>query len=192
MNFTCKIVLGSSSPRRKQFFQEMNIPIEIRIQEVDESYPKKLQEGDITEFIAIKKAKPLLDTLNKNEVLITSDTLVSFLGEPLGKPSNNEEAFEMLLRMSGKWHRVYTSVCFSTTKEQIVETVCTDVKFMDLSLKDIQYYVDNFTPLDKAGAYGIQEWIGLVGIEQIKGSYTNVVGLPTAVVYKTLTKLCKS
>ncbi len=192
MNFNCQIVLGSSSPRRKQFFLEMNIPVEIRTQDVDESYPEKLQEGDITEFIAIKKAAPLLDSLKDNEILITSDTLVWHNDKPLGKPSSKEDAFDMLLSLSGKWHSVYTSVCFSSTKEQIVETTCTDVKMMDLTLEDIQYYIDEFSPLDKAGAYGIQEWIGLIGIEQIKGSYTNVVGLPTALVYKTLTKLCKS
>lgn len=192
MNLNCHIILGSSSPRRKQFFEEMNIPVEIRTHEIDESYPTELIKGDITEFIAIKKAAPLLPTLQKNELLITSDTLVWFKDRPLGKPINEADAFEMLVSMSGQWHQVYTSVCFSTSQEQIVESACTEVKFADLSLEDIQHYIAIYRPFDKAGAYGIQEWIGLIGIEQIKGSYTNVVGLPTALVYKTLTKLCHS
>lgn len=190
MNFNCKIVLGSSSPRRQQFFEDMGIEVVIRTKEIDEQYPDDLKKDAITNYLAKLKASPLVNTLSDDEVLITSDTIVWFNDSPLGKPISENHARKMLESLSGNWHEVYTSVCFSSLEKQEVVSAVTHVKFDKISKDDIDYYITNYKPFDKAGSYGIQEWIGLVAVEQIKGSYNNVVGLPTALVYKTLTKFC--
>ena len=192
MKFNCKVVLGSSSPRRKDFFKAMGVDVEIRTKEVKEDYPKELTKGHITYYLARLKAQPLLNTLTEDEVLITSDTIVWFENRALGKPTDYNQAVEMLEQLSGNWHEVYTSVCFSSKEKQELVNAITRVKFNDISREDIQYYIDEYQPFDKAGAYGIQEWIGLIAVEKIEGSYNNVVGLPTALVYKTLTKFCNS
>lgn len=180
-----KIILGSASPRRHSFFKEMNIPFEVRVQEVDEIYPSNLKGSEITDFLATLKTASYTN-LAKNEIVITSDTLVWLENNALGKPKNENEAIEMLHKLSNKTHEVITSVCFKTHDTVQTFHEITKVTFKPLSREMIESYVSNFNPLDKAGAYGIQEWIGLVGIEKIEGSYPNVVGLPTALVYENL------
>ena len=181
-----KIILASGSPRRKQFFQDMGLDFEIRLKEVDEVYPKKLMGSEISDFLAELKASAILDTLTKNEILVTSDTVVWYNNKSFAKPANKKEAIEMLSELSNHWHEVITSVSFSTITSQKTVNHSTKVKFKELSEDEILYYVEQYKPFDKAGGYGIQEWIGLIGIEQVQGSYTNVVGLPTQLVYENL------
>ncbi len=180
------IILASGSPRRQQFFKELGLDFEIRLKAVEEIYPKELIGSEISDYLSELKAKAFSGTLKSNEILITSDTVVWHNNQSLAKAADKIEASEMLRTLSNEWHQVITSVTFMTNSS--VQTVhdCTEVKFGHLSEKEIEYYVSQCKPYDKAGAYGIQEWIGLVAIEAIKGSYTNVVGLPTHLVYKTL------
>lgn len=184
-----RIILGSSSPRRQEFLKQLGIPCDIRPSEADEIYPPELKGSEISDYLACLKANSLKDTLSQNEILITSDTVVWHKDSFLGKPANEEQAFFMLRSMSGDWHEVITSVCFTRTNDQRIVNSCTKVKFTDLTDEEIWHYINNYKPFDKAGGYGIQDWIGLVGIEEIKGSYTNVVGLPTHLVYKTLKEM---
>ncbi len=181
-----KIVLGSSSPRRKNFLKAMGIPFEVRPSLVEEIYPDTLQEAEISDYLAQLKANDLKPTLKKNEILITSDTVVWHQGVSLAKAGNEEEALEMLRKLNGKRHRVITSVCFTTVDDQRTENSITEVSFAEMTDEELVHYVKSCQPFDKAGAYGIQEWIGLIGITGINGSYNNVVGLPTQLVYKTL------
>ena len=183
------LVLASNSPRRKDFIQSLGWAYTLRMAEVDESYPDGLKAGEITDYIAVKKAIPLKDKLEKNEILLTADTLVWSSDHVLGKPMNAEHARDMLCQMSGQWHEVITSVALTTPDQQTVFHQSTQVKFAELSLGEIDAYLDSGQALDKAGAYGIQDWIGLIGIEQINGSYSNVVGLPTALLYQTMKTL---
>lgn len=180
------IILASGSPRRQQFFKEMGLSFEVRLKSVDEVYPLNLKGAEISDYLAKLKAEVFKKELNSKDILITSDTVVWYKNESLAKAANAIEAEDMLRKLSGNWHQVITSVCFTTINQQTVLNSITDVKFKDLTNEEIKYYIKNFKPYDKAGAYGIQEWIGLIGIEEIKGSYTNVVGLPTQLVYKTL------
>ena len=179
------IILASGSPRRQQFFHEMAIDFSIQIKEIEEIYPKTLQASEITEFLAELKASAF-DLLEENDLLITSDTIVWHENKALGKPKDAQEAFEMLQSLSGKTHEVVTSVCFKTKNTLETITEITKVTFNLLSDEAIRYYIATYKPFDKAGAYGIQEWIGLVGISKIEGSYTNVVGLPVEKVFKKL------
>lgn len=181
-----KIILGSGSPRRRKFFEELGIPFEIRLQPVEEIYPQKLQAGEISDYLAKLKASALKSTLKENEILITSDTVVWYNGESLEKASNKAEAKEMLQKLSGNWHDVISSVCFTTAQNQKTLNSTTRVKLKPLSEEEIDFYIESCQPFDKAGAYGIQEWLGTIAIEEIQGSYNNVVGLPTHLVYKTL------
>ncbi|PWL39102.1 septum formation protein Maf [Flagellimonas aquimarina] len=181
-----KLVLGSASPRRKMFLKEMGLDFEVRPKSVDEVYPEHLQGEKISNFLAKLKATPFKEELKKNEIVLTSDTVVWYKGMSLAKASSKKEAFKMLRTLSGDWHEVITSVCFTTSTAQKTVSATTWVKFMDFTDEEIEYYIDICKPFDKAGAYGIQEWIGMVGISEIKGPYTNVVGLPTHLVYKTL------
>ena len=181
-----RIVLGSSSPRRHNFLKSMGIPFEARPSMVEEVYPEELQGAEISDYLAKLKADSLRDGLQPNEILITSDTVVWHQGKSLAKAANAEEAFQMLKILNGDVHEVITSVCFTTTELQRIENSNTEVTFANISDAEIKHYVDKFEPFDKAGAYGIQEWIGLIGITEIKGSYNNVVGLPTYLVFKTL------
>ena len=180
------IILASSSPRRQQFFKEMGLDFEVRLKSVEEVYPPGLKAADISDYLSILKAEAFKSELKPNELLITSDTVVWHQGESLAKANTALEAEIMLQKLSGSWHQVITSVCFTTTNKQLVQHSITAVKFKKLSEEEIQFYIEKYKPFDKAGAYGIQEWLGLIGIEEIKGSYTNVVGLPTQLVYKTL------
>lgn len=183
---TYTIILASGSPRRKKFFEEMELDFEIRLQPVNEVYPKNLKGAEISDYLSELKAKPFKKTIQPNEIVITSDTVVWYKGESLAKASTKREAREMLQRLSGDWHEVITSVCFTTDKKQYTKNSSTLVKFKELEPEEIEHYISNYKPFDKAGAYGIQEWIGLIGIEEIRGSYSNVVGLPTQMVYETL------
>ncbi len=184
-----KIILASSSPRRQQFFREMGLEFEIRPKSVEEAYPSRLMGKEISDFLAELKSTAFDGNLQPNEILITADTVVWYDNKSLAKAHNLEEAFQMLKELSGDWHEVITSVCFTTTLTKRTVNQVTRVKFKSLTDEEIYYYINQFKPLDKAGAYGIQDWIGLIGIEEIQGSYTNVVGLPTHLVYKTLTEM---
>jgi septum formation protein len=181
-----KIILASGSPRRQQFLKELEIDFEIRLKEIEEIYPDHLKAEEITNFLAKLKASAFENDLQDNEVLITSDTIVWLDNKALGKPIDASHAVRMLTEMSGKTHKVITSVCIKSTKKEVVFHDETLVTFTDLSLEEIEFYLKNYKPFDKAGSYGIQEWIGLVAIEKIEGSYANVVGLPTHKLYKEL------
>ncbi|WP_420322372.1 Maf family nucleotide pyrophosphatase [Flagellimonas sp.] len=181
-----KLILGSGSPRRKMFLEEMGLEFEVRPKAVDEIYPENLKGEGISRYLAELKASPFKQELQPNEIVLTSDTVVWSKNQSLAKASNAEEAFQMLHTLSGDWHEVITSVSFTTSTSQKTVSAITWVKFMDFSEAEINHYINLCQPFDKAGAYGIQEWIGMVGISEIKGSYTNVVGLPTHLVYKTL------
>ncbi len=183
---THQIILASGSPRRQQFFKELGIDFEVRLKSVEEIYPENLKGKEISDYLAVLKSSVFLNELLPNEILITSDTVVWHQEESLAKAKSKDEAITMLHKLSGDWHEVITSVCFTTTSNQIVKNRTTKVKFSNLTDAEILHYVEHYKPYDKAGAYGIQEWIGLIAIEEIKGSYTNVVGLPTQLVYKTL------
>ena len=181
-----KIILASSSPRRQQFFKDLDLDFEIRLKDIEEIYPEHLQGVEITNYLALLKANAFEGEVNQNEILVTSDTIVWLNNKALGKPKNYDDAFAILKSLSNETHEVITSVCFKTneTTETIFDV--TKVTFNMLTDESIRYYIDSYKPFDKAGAYGIQEWIGLVGITKIDGSYTNVVGLPTEKVYQYL------
>ncbi len=183
------LILASSSPRRQQFLKEMGLEFEVRLKPVEEVYPQNLRGSQICDYLALLKASAFEGSLSPNEILITSDTVVWHQDKSLAKASNADEAHEMLKTMSGDWHEVITSVCFTTVDSQKTVHHITEVKFKKLDDDEISFYIDTFKPYDKAGAYGIQEWIGLIGIEEIRGSYPNVVGLPTHLVYQTLTNM---
>ncbi|MDO6518061.1 Maf family nucleotide pyrophosphatase [Zobellia uliginosa] len=185
------LILASGSPRRHQFLKEMGLPFEVRLKSVDEVYPPELKGSEISDYLAQLKASALKGSLAPGEILLTSDTVVWHKGVSLAKAADAQEAFEMLKALSGDWHEVITSVCFTTSSSQKVVHQVTQVKLRELSDEEIKYYINTYKPFDKAGAYGIQEWIGLTGIEEIKGSYPNVVGLPTQLVYKTLIEMVK-
>jgi septum formation protein maf len=183
-----KIVLSSNSPRRKELLGELGIDFEVRVIEgIDETYPKELSVEEVPQYIAREKARVYI--VGKDEVLLTADTVVVLGNEIMGKPHDEADAMRMLRQLSGKTHQVITGVCLTTNDKQVTFADVTDVSFADLTDDEIKYYVDNFRPLDKAGAYGIQEWIGLAGVTGIKGSYFNVVGLPVHRVYAELKKL---
>ena len=184
-----KIILGSNSPRRKELLAGLDIPFQVKvIPRIEENYPASLQPEDIPVFLSRQKAAPYLPTLNKDELLITADTIVWNNDSIMGKPEGREEAIEMLRSLSGHEHQVVTGVCITTTDKQEAFSVTSAVRFASLSEEEIVYYVDKYKPFDKAGAYGIQEWIGYVGVEGISGSFYNVMGLPVQRLYKELKK----
>lgn len=183
------IVLASGSPRRQQFFEEIGLDFEVRLKEIEEVFPDHLQAEEITDYLAQLKASAFDGEFKENEILFTSDTIVWLEGKALGKPKGRQGAIEMLQSLSGKTHQVITSVCVKTQDKTEVFHDVTHVTFSELSDEVIEYYIDNYQPFDKAGSYGIQEWIGLVGIEKIEGSYANVVGLPTQKVFEYLSDL---
>ena len=183
------IILASGSPRRQQFFRDLGINFEIRLKDIEEVYPPKLKHFEISDYLAQLKSLPFEKELKENDILITSDTIVWHNEKALGKPRNKEEAFEMLSSMSNQTHEVITSVCFKTTEFQKTVASVTKVTFKELTDIEINYYINNYKPFDKAGAYGIQEWIGAIGITKIEGDYNTVVGLPVNTVYKELINL---
>lgn len=181
-----KIILGSASPRRRELLQQLGLDFEVVSADVDETYPEGLKHYKITDYLSTLKANSLAKNLNTDTLLITADTIVWHNQRVLEKPANLPEARDTLLQLSDSWHEVITSVCFKSLTEEFLAHAVTEVHFGKLDAEMIYTYFNKGNPLDKAGAYGIQEWIGLAGIDEIRGSYTNVVGLPTALVYNTL------
>lgn len=183
------LILGSGSPRRKSFLEDLGLDFEIRLKEVEESYPTSLKGKDISEYLAKLKAAPFLKELKDSEILITADTIVWLDGKALGKPRDKTEAKSMLKSLSNKTHEVISSVALTTKSKQIILSDETRVHFKKLSEEEIDYYIANYKPFDKAGAYGIQEWLGYIGIERIEGSYFNVVGFPVQKFYTALLEI---
>ena len=185
-----KVILASGSPRRRELMVGLGVNYEVRIlPDVDESYPDTLQGEEIPLYIAKEKADAYIPMMQPDELIITADTIVWLDGEVLGKPRDREDALQMLRTMSGRTHEVFTGVCITTTDWQRSFTAQTEVRFATLSEDEIIYYVDNFKPMDKAGAYGVQEWIGFIGVENISGSYYNIMGLPVQKLYRELLKV---
>ena len=183
------IILASNSPRRKELLNGLNIPYEIKtFPDIDESYPDSLGGEDIAIYIAKEKANAYLDQLDDNTLLITADTIVLLDGKVYGKPSDETDAKQMLRDLSGKTHQVITGVCITTKDKQVSFGVSSEVRFSKLDDDEIEYYVSNYKPFDKAGAYGVQEWIGYVAVEYISGSYFNIMGLPIQRLYRELKK----
>lgn len=180
-----RLVLASNSPRRRELLSGLGLEYEVRLMSgIDESYPPTLTGEEIPQFIARKKASAY--TLASDELLITADTIVYLNGEVMGKPATEEEACQMLRNLSGRTHQVITGVVLTTTTEQRCFASVSHVTFASLTDEDIHHYVTHYRPMDKAGAYGIQEWIGYVGVERLEGSYFNVMGLPVQRLYKEL------
>lgn len=177
------IILASGSPRRQQFFKDLNLDFEIRLKEIEEVFPDYLKAHEITDFLSELKAKAFEGELKKEDILITSDTIVWHKNKALGKPKDYADAFKILKSLSNETHEVITSVCFKTTEKTTLFHETTKVTFNTLSDEAISYYIENYKPYDKAGAYGIQEWIGFVGVTKIEGSYANVMGMPTDKVF---------
>ena len=187
------IILGSQSPRRRELMAGLDIPFSCVTIDADESYPADLKAGDIPMYISRAKARAYVGELQDKDLLITSDTIVWLNGEMLGKPTDEADARAMLARLSGRTHEVYTAVCFVDRNGELDTLVdCTKVTFKTLSKEEIDYYVSKYRPLDKAGAYGVQEWIGYVGVTKMDGSYFNVMGFPICRVYETLSQLLPS
>lgn len=185
-----KVILASGSPRRRELMAGLGVNYEVRIlPDVDESYPHTLQGEEIPLYIAKEKADAYIPMMQPDELIITADTIVWLDGKVLGKPRDREDALQMLRTMSGRTHEVFTGVCITTTDWQRSFTAQTEVRFATLSEEEIAYYVDNFQPMDKAGAYGVQEWIGFIGVENISGSYYNIMGLPVQKLYRELLKV---
>jgi len=181
------IILGSKSPRRKFLLEKLDIPFEVQSKDVDEDYPDDIKGIDIALYLSEKKAEAFKkDLLSPDTILITADTVVWLDGQVLGKPADAQEAFSTLRALSGRKHQVITGVCLSSSGKQKSFFVSTDVYFKELSDAEINYYIDYYKPYDKAGAYGIQEWIGYIGIERIEGSFYNVMGLPVQALYDEL------
>ena len=185
------IILGSGSPRRQNFFRELDIDFRIEVREIEETYPSELRGSEITDYLAQLKASAFTE-LQENDMVITSDTIVWMNNKAIGKPIDYEDAYKMLENLSGHMHEVITSVCFTTKNFQRTITDTTKVWFKELTHDEITFYLKNYRPYDKAGSYGIQEWIGYIAIERLDGSYFNVMGLPTRLVYKTLMEIANS
>ena len=182
-----KIILASNSPRRKELLAGLDVQFEVRIiPGIDESYPETLPTMEIAEYIAQKKAKAYRETMADDELIITADTIVVLDDKVLGKPKDAAEARCMLHALSGKTHQVVTGVVLTTKELQKHFSVVSNVTFKALSDNEIDYYVDTYKPMDKAGAYGIQEWIGYVGVTRLEGSYFNVMGLPVQRIYEAM------
>ena len=182
------IILASSSPRRQNFFKELDVDFTIDVREIEEVYPPNLVGSEITDFLSQLKATPFTE-LTDRDILVTSDTIVWKDNQAIGKPSDYEDAKSMLQNLSGAMHEVITSVSFTSKHFQLTVNDTTKVWIKALSEDEIKYYLDTYEPYDKAGSYGIQEWFGYVSIDRLEGSYFNVMGLPTRLVYKTLLEI---
>ncbi len=180
--------MASGSPRRQHFFRELDLEFEIRLKEIEEHYPNHLKGEEITDYLAKLKASPFKGELKENDILVTSDTIVWLNNTAIGKPKNSKHAKKMLKTLSGKSHKVISSVCITSVEKQIVFSDITEVTFKELSTEEIDFYINKYQPFDKAGSYGIQEWIGYIGIEKIVGSYFNVMGFPVHKFYQQLLK----
>lgn len=183
------IILASSSPRRQELFKKLEIDFKIKVIPVEENYSSSLKGEEITSYLAKLKAAAFEGEISKNDIVITSDTIVWFKDRALEKPKNKQEAIEMLESLSGDKHEVYTSVCIQTLNAQHVFSDTTIVHFKQLTADEINFYVENYNPFDKAGGYGIQEWIGFIGVTRLEGSYLNVMGLPVHKLYEELLKM---
>jgi septum formation protein len=183
-----KILLGSNSPRRKELLQNLGFDFEVVSINCDEIFPDNLEVKNIASYLSELKANAYRN-LEKNEILLTADTVVTFEGKVLGKPKNREEAIEMLSHLSGKTHQVYTGISFKNTEKIITKTDVADVEFSKITDEEIAFYIKNYQPFDKAGSYGIQEWLGMAKISRINGSFYTIMGLPTHLVYETLKDL---
>ena len=185
-----KIVLASNSPRRRELLSGLNLEYTVRVlPDIDESYPETLKGEEIPMYISREKAEAYRNSMAEDELIITADTVVCINEKVLGKPQTQEEAKEMLRELSGKTHRVITGVCLMARGLQRTFSATTQVTFDVLTEDEIEFYVEKFRPLDKAGAYGVQEWIGFVGVSRLEGSYFNVMGLPVQRLYQELKKL---
>lgn len=182
------LILASGSPRRQQFFKELDLDFTIQLKPVDETFPDHLQGAEITDYLAKLKAAAFPD-LQATDILVTSDTIVWFSGVALNKPEDRDEAYAMIAALSGNSHEVITSVAFTTKEGQTVINDTTTVTFKELTEEEINYYIDNYQPYDKAGGYGIQEWFGYIAVTSLEGSYFNVMGMPLHKVYETLMQL---
>lgn len=190
MNGRYKIVLASNSPRRRELLAGLGLPFEVRVMaDIDESYPADLPVGEVARYISGKKADAYRGSLADDELLITADTVVIVGDEILGKPVDEADATRMLRLISGRTHQVTTGVAMLTTTQERRFAVITDVTFRPLTDDEIHYYISRYKPFDKAGAYGIQEWIGYVGVTSLRGSYYNVMGLPVQRIYETLQQI---
>ncbi|WP_147676771.1 Maf-like protein [Algibacter pacificus] len=185
------IILASGSPRRQEFFKNLGLDFEIRLKPVVEEYPTRLSHFEISDYLSQLKALPFKEELRENDILITSDTIVWHNNKALGKPKDETDAFQILKSLSNATHEVITSVCFTTKKSQKTLYASTKVTFKGFTDEEILYYIKTAQPFDKAGAYGIQEWIGQIGVTKLEGSYFNVMGLPTHLVYKTLNDMAE-
>ena len=181
-----RLILASGSPRRQDLLKQLGVPFEICVKPVDEVYPQKLSGHEISDYLSILKANAYKENLKTNDLLITSDTIVWHRNTAIGKPNSLKHAIEMLQNLSNSTHKVITSVCLTSTEKQKTFNALTKVSFRKLKIEEIEFYVNNYKPLDKAGAYGIQDWIGQVGGEKIEGSYFNVMGFPLNLVYSHL------
>ena len=186
-----RLILSSASPRRQNFFKAMGFEFELDIRPVNEVYSKELRREEITNYLAKLKAEPFKD-LQPKDILVTSDTIVWFNDKPIEKAADRDEAIAMIRSLSGNYHEVITSVCFTTVQTQKVVFDVVKVWFDDLTDEQIAYYIDNYQPFDKAGSYGIQEWLGYVGVPKIEGSFFTVMGLPTHLVYKGLSEIIQA
>ena len=186
-----KVILASNSPRRKELLAGLDLQFEVRVlQDIDESYPNDLPTLKIAEFISKKKADAYIGTMAAEELVITADTVVILGDEVMGKPHDEADAKRMLGELSGRTHQVATGVTLSTNERQMSFSVVTNVTFKQLTSDEIDYYVHTYRPMDKAGAYGIQEWIGYIGVTALEGSYFNVMGLPVQRIYEALKTFC--
>ena len=183
-----KLILASNSPRRKELLAGLGVPFEVRVlQDIDEHYPENLPVNEVARYIAKEKADAYRRIVAADELIITADTVVIVGDEILGKPVDEADAVRMLKLLSGRTHQVMTGVCLLTAEKERCFDVTTDVTFKALTDEEIHYYVDRYRPFDKAGAYGIQEWIGYIGVTGLNGSYYNVMGLPVQRIYQELT-----
>ncbi|WP_222439194.1 Maf family nucleotide pyrophosphatase [Echinicola salinicaeni] len=185
---TKRIILASKSPRRQELMQGLFIPFEVRTKDVNEDFPENLKDNEVAAYLAEKKAKAFESDLAPDELLITSDTTVLVNGKVLNKPMNKEEATSMLKLLSGKPHQVISGVCMMDNNKKTVFSDITEVHFNTLDDQEIEYYIDKCQPFDKAGAYGVQEWIGLAAVHKLVGSFYTVMGLPVHRIYEELKK----
>lgn len=185
------IILASGSPRRQLFFKELDLDFTIQLKPIDEVFPEHYKGAEITDYLAQLKAAAFTN-LQEHDILITSDTIVWHQDKALNKPEDKTQAFEMISSLSGNTHEVITSVCFTTSTQQITIHDITKVTFKTLAEEEIHHYIDHYQPYDKAGGYGVQEWFGYIAVTRLEGSYFNVMGLPTHKVYETLIQLADS
>ncbi|SRR5574343_445083 len=183
-----KLLLGSNSPRRKELLQNLGFSFEVVSIDCDEIFPKNLAAQDVAGYLSELKANAFR-TLEKDEVLLTADTVVAIENNILGKPKNAEEAKKMLKQLSSKTHEVYTGISFKTSEKLVTKTDVAHVEFSEISNEEIDFYIQNFQPFDKAGSYGIQEWLGMAKINKINGSFYTIMGLPTHLVYEILKEI---